>query len=141
MQMPLTGEGNAGANGGGAGDLYVFFNVAAHPLFEREGADLYTRCRSRTPSRSRRHGPGPTLSATRRRSRYPRDANRNQFPRIEAGNAGHPLAHQRERRSACHRDGTNAEERCPDRERRLWKSWLSCAVSGRAKLLRSRKCI
>ena len=41
MQMPLTGEGNAGANGGGAGDLYVFFSVAAHPLFERDGADLY----------------------------------------------------------------------------------------------------
>ncbi len=41
MQMPLTGEGNAGANGGGAGDLYVFFNVMPHPLFEREGADLY----------------------------------------------------------------------------------------------------
>lgn len=41
MQMPLTGEGNAGANGGGPGDLYVFFNVTPHPLFEREGADLY----------------------------------------------------------------------------------------------------
>ena len=41
MQMPLTGEGNAGTNGGGAGDLYVFFNVAAHPKFERDGADLY----------------------------------------------------------------------------------------------------
>ncbi len=42
MQMPLTGEGNAGANSGGAGDLYVFFSVAEHPLFERDGADLYT---------------------------------------------------------------------------------------------------
>jgi molecular chaperone DnaJ len=41
MQMPLTGEGNAGANGGGAGDLYVFFNVTPHDVFERDGADLF----------------------------------------------------------------------------------------------------
>ena len=41
MQMPLTGEGNAGTNGGGAGDLYVFFGVKEHELFERDGADLY----------------------------------------------------------------------------------------------------
>lgn len=42
MQMPLTGEGNSGTFGGGPGDLYVFFSVAPHDTFERDGTDLYT---------------------------------------------------------------------------------------------------
>jgi len=41
MQMPLNGEGNAGNNGGGPGDLYVVFHVPDHPVFEREGTDLF----------------------------------------------------------------------------------------------------
>jgi len=36
-----SGEGQAGFNGGPAGDLYVFVSVAAHPIFQREGHDLY----------------------------------------------------------------------------------------------------
>lgn len=41
MQMPLTGEGQAGAHGGPAGDLYVVFAVKEHDRFEREGHDLF----------------------------------------------------------------------------------------------------
>ena len=40
-QIRLTGEGEPGANGAPPGDLYVSVNVNEHPLFERDGYDLY----------------------------------------------------------------------------------------------------
>ena len=39
-RIRLTGEGEAGRNGGPAGDLYVEIRVNKHKLFERDGADL-----------------------------------------------------------------------------------------------------
>lgn len=39
-RIRLTGEGEAGRNGGPPGDLYVEVAVSKHPIFEREGADL-----------------------------------------------------------------------------------------------------
>ncbi len=40
-RIRLAGEGEAGADGGPAGDLYVQIAVKAHPLFERDGKHLY----------------------------------------------------------------------------------------------------
>lgn len=40
-RIRLTGEGQAGANGAPAGDLYVQVQVRDHKIFERDGADLY----------------------------------------------------------------------------------------------------
>ena len=40
-RIRLSGEGEAGANGGPAGDLYVQVAVKAHPIFEREDSHLY----------------------------------------------------------------------------------------------------
>src|SRR4029079_3310364 len=37
----LTGEGEAGVNGGPQGDLYVVINLRPHAVFQREGADLH----------------------------------------------------------------------------------------------------
>ncbi len=42
-RIRLSGEGEAGARGGPAGDLYVFLSVRRHQLFEREGADVHCR--------------------------------------------------------------------------------------------------
>ncbi|MGB4101949.1 MAG: molecular chaperone DnaJ [Alphaproteobacteria bacterium] len=42
-RIRLTGEGEAGLRGGGKGDLYVFVGVAPHPMFQREGANLFCR--------------------------------------------------------------------------------------------------
>ena len=42
-RIRLTGEGEAGARGGSAGDLYIFVAVKPHALFQRDGADLYCR--------------------------------------------------------------------------------------------------
>ena len=39
--LPLRGKGNAGANGGSAGDIYVSITVRPHARFEREGTSVY----------------------------------------------------------------------------------------------------
>jgi len=39
-RIRLSGEGEAGRNGGPAGDLYVEIHVKAHKIFQRDGADL-----------------------------------------------------------------------------------------------------
>lgn len=39
-RIRLTGEGEAGRNGGPPGDLYVEIRVSPHKIFEREGGDL-----------------------------------------------------------------------------------------------------
>jgi len=46
-RIRLAGEGDVGARGGPPGDLYLFLSVKPHPLFERDGADLY--CRAPAP--------------------------------------------------------------------------------------------
>lgn len=40
-QLRLAGKGNAGSNGGPNGDVYIEFNVKAHPIFEREEDNIY----------------------------------------------------------------------------------------------------
>lgn len=40
-RVRLSGEGEAGINGGPAGDLYVQVSVADHPIFQRDGKHLY----------------------------------------------------------------------------------------------------
>ncbi|HEX8070431.1 MAG TPA: molecular chaperone DnaJ [Pyrinomonadaceae bacterium] len=41
-RLRLTGEGEGGAQGGPAGDLYVVIHVKEHERFERQGSNLYT---------------------------------------------------------------------------------------------------
>jgi molecular chaperone DnaJ len=41
-RLRVTGEGEAGMNGGASGDLFVVLHVAEHPRFERQGANLYS---------------------------------------------------------------------------------------------------
>ena len=40
QRLRLMGEGEAGAQGGPSGDLYVVIQVAEHPFFHRDGNDL-----------------------------------------------------------------------------------------------------
>jgi DnaJ-class molecular chaperone len=42
-RVRAAGEGESGANGGSAGDLYLRVRVRSHQLFERKGNDLHAR--------------------------------------------------------------------------------------------------
>jgi molecular chaperone DnaJ len=42
-RIRLAGEGEAGVQGGPAGDLYIFLSLAAHKFFQRDSADLHCR--------------------------------------------------------------------------------------------------
>ena len=41
-RLRVTGEGEAGVNGGPSGDLFVVIHVKEHEVFERQGANLYS---------------------------------------------------------------------------------------------------
>ncbi|OLS35693.1 molecular chaperone DnaJ [Alkalihalophilus pseudofirmus] len=41
QQLRVSGQGEAGVNGGPPGDLFVVFNVKPHEFFERDGDDIY----------------------------------------------------------------------------------------------------
>ena len=40
-RINISGQGDAGPNGGPAGDLYVYITVSPHEHFERQGNDVY----------------------------------------------------------------------------------------------------
>lgn len=40
-KIRVSGKGNAGKNGGPQGDLYIITNVKDHPVYERQGDNLY----------------------------------------------------------------------------------------------------
>jgi len=40
-RIRLSGEGEAGVNGGPTGDLYVVVHLKEHPIFQRDGANLH----------------------------------------------------------------------------------------------------
>ncbi|TCZ59711.1 molecular chaperone DnaJ [Roseicella aquatilis] len=42
-RIRLAGEGEAGLRGAPAGDLYVDVSIRAHPIFQREGANIFVR--------------------------------------------------------------------------------------------------
>src|SRR5712671_2879800 len=41
QRIRIAGKGNAGIHGGAPGDLYVIIRVGEHPVFRREGDDIY----------------------------------------------------------------------------------------------------
>ena len=41
QRIRLAGKGNAGVNGGAPGDLYLIIRIGTHPVFTREGDDIY----------------------------------------------------------------------------------------------------
>jgi len=41
QRIRIAGKGNAGLNGGPPGDLYIIMKVGEHPVFRREGDDIY----------------------------------------------------------------------------------------------------
>lgn len=74
-RIRLAGEGEAGLRGGPTGDLYIFLSIAPHPLFQRDGADLY--CRAPIPMTTAALGgsfEAPTIDGGRTRVKIPEGA-------------------------------------------------------------------
>jgi molecular chaperone DnaJ len=42
-RIRLAGEGEVGLHGAAAGDLYIFISIGQHPIFQRDGANIYCR--------------------------------------------------------------------------------------------------
>jgi molecular chaperone DnaJ len=42
-RIRLAGEGEVGPQGAPPGDLYIFVSIAPHPIFQRDGANIYCR--------------------------------------------------------------------------------------------------
>src|SRR5277367_1883214 len=42
-RIRLAGEGEVGLHGAVAGDLYIFISIGQHPIFQRDGANIYCR--------------------------------------------------------------------------------------------------
>ena len=71
-RIRLSGEGEAGARGAPAGDLYIFISVKPHPLFQRDAMNLY--CEVPIPMMSATLGGSidvPTLGGNRARVTIP----------------------------------------------------------------------
>jgi molecular chaperone DnaJ len=71
-RIRLAGEGEAGARGGPPGDLYIFLELAEHPIFAREGMDLF--CRVPVPMSTAALGgeiEAPTIDGGRTRVKIP----------------------------------------------------------------------
>ena len=71
-RIRLAGEGESGPRGGAAGDLYIFIDVAQHPIFERDGPNLH--CRIPVPMTKAALGgeiEAPTLDDGRTRVKVP----------------------------------------------------------------------
>ena len=96
-RIRLAGEGEAGARGAPAGDLYIFISVKPHPLFQREAMNLY--CQVPIPMFSAALGGSidvPTLGGGRARVTIPQGTqNGHQFrlrgkgmPALRGGSKG-----------------------------------------------------
>jgi molecular chaperone DnaJ len=42
-KVRIPGKGNAGRNGGPSGDLFITIEVDSHPVFKREGSNIYVK--------------------------------------------------------------------------------------------------
>jgi len=94
-RIRLSGEGEAGLRGGPPGDLYIFLNIRPHPLFQRDGADLFCR----VPISMTVAGLGgeievPTLNGKRMKLKVPEGAQSGRQFRLRG--KGMPILNSRE---------------------------------------------
>ena len=71
-RIRLSGEGEAGLQGGSPGDLYIFISIKPHQIFQRDGTNIY--CRVPLPMTKAALGGSvdvPTIDATRAKVTIP----------------------------------------------------------------------
>lgn len=84
-RIRLAGEGEAGQRGGPPGDLYIFLEMAEHPLFERDGMDLF--CRIPVPMTTAALGgeiEAPTIDGGKSRVKIPAGSQSGKQLRLRA---------------------------------------------------------
>jgi len=42
-QLRMSGKASVGLNGGPRGDVYIEFNIKEHPIYQRDGSDIYVK--------------------------------------------------------------------------------------------------
>lgn len=42
-QLRMSGKASVGANGGARGDVYIEFSIKEHPIYQRDGSDIYVK--------------------------------------------------------------------------------------------------
>ncbi|WP_108260591.1 molecular chaperone DnaJ [Mangrovicoccus ximenensis] len=96
-RIRLAGEGEAGLRGGPTGDLYIFIEVTDHPLFQREGTNLFCRVPvSMTAAALGGDIEVPTIDGGRSRVKVPAGSQSGRqmrlrgkgMPALRGGNAG-----------------------------------------------------
>lgn len=83
-RIRLGGEGEAGLRGAVAGDLYIFLNVKAHRMFQRDGANIH--CRAPIPMTTAALGGSvevPTVDGGRTRVTIPAGSQSGQQFRLK----------------------------------------------------------
>jgi hypothetical protein len=89
-RIRLSGEGEAGVQGGPTGDLYVVINVREHAIFQRDGKHLYCEVPiSFTDAALGGELEVPTLDG-RVKLRFPRDSDRQAVPSAWQGCRARP---------------------------------------------------
>ena len=89
-RIRLSGEGEAGAQGGPPGDLYIFLSIRPHDFFERDGADLYCRVPiSMARAALGGHVEVPTVSGEKAKVRIPESTQSGR--RFRLRNKGMPV--------------------------------------------------
>ena len=94
-RIRLAGEGEAGLRGGPPGDLYIFVAIKPHPVFQRDGKDLFCR----VPISVTKAALGgsievPTISGERSKVKVPEGAQTGQ--QIHLRGKGMPVMRSRE---------------------------------------------
>jgi molecular chaperone DnaJ len=121
-RIRLGGEGEAGMRGGGNGDLYIFLSVTQHPIFQREGADLYCRVPvSMVTATLGGEFDVPTVDGGRSKVKVPEGTQSGK--RFRLGGKGMPVLRSRERGDMYVQVAVETPQKLTKRQKELLKEF------------------
>jgi molecular chaperone DnaJ len=123
-RIRLGGEGEAGMRGGGNGDLYIFLSVSQHPIFQREGADLYCRVPiSMVTAAIGGEFEVPTIDGSRSKVRVPEGTQTGK--RFRLSGKGMPVLRSRDRGDMYVQVAVETPQKLTKRQKELLKEFES----------------
>ena len=121
-RIRLGNEGEAGARGGGNGDLYIFLSVTQHPIFQREGADLYCRVPvSMVTATLGGEFDVPTVDGGRAKVKIPEGTQTGK--RLKLGGKGMPVLRSRDRGDMYVQVAVETPQKLTKRQKELLKEF------------------